>query len=139
MLFVTACSIFTSRILCLTRAKEADDRILSFCKTYLRLYKNKSCTMNMHLHFHLLQCIHDYGSTSGFWLYAFDRYSGLLISSHTNNKSMESQLVKAFLEQQSLNISDIYNDPDMVSTLPSPLIKAMKTYVIIYSSSPISF
>lgn len=120
MLFVTACSIFTSRILRLFDAKEADIRILAFCKNYLRLYDKKSCTMNMHLHLHLLQCIHDYGSTSGFWLYAFERYNGLLGSFHTNSKSVESQLLKTFLERQSLNIaSDVYDDQDFVCTLPS--------------------
>ena len=122
MLFVTACSIFTSRILRLTYAKEADDRILSFCKSYLHLYSKKSCTMNMHLHLHLLQCILDYGSTSGFWLYAFERYNGLLGSFHTNSKSVESQLLKTFLERQSLTItSNIFDNPDFVSTLPSSL------------------
>ena len=122
MLFVTACSIFTSRILRLFDAKEADTLILAFCKNYLRLYEKKSRTMNMHQHLHLLQCIHDYGSTSGFWVNAFERYNGLLDSFHTNSKSVESQLLKTLLERQSLNIAldvHVYDDPDFACTLPS--------------------
>ena len=119
MLFVKSCSVLASRTLKMSDAIEADSRLLIFCKKCQELYGEKACTINMHLHLHLLQCIKDYGATSGFWLYAFERYNGLLGSFHTNNKSVECQIMKSFLQQQSLQINtDIY-DSEFVATLPT--------------------
>ena len=50
------------------------------------------------MHCHLKECIKDYGPSHVFWLYAFERYNGIL-GSMPNNKSIESQLMRRFIEE----------------------------------------
>lgn len=57
--------------------------------------------MNMHLHLHLLHSFQDFGPANAFWLYAFERYNGILGSFHTNNVRIECQIMQRFLESQS--------------------------------------
>ena len=123
MLFVKACSIYISRLLRLTAAEEANERMVAFCKMFQRLHGEKACTMNMHLHMHLKECIVDYGATNGFWLYAFERYNGILGSFHTNNRSVECQLMEKFTEQQLISCTSELNiyDEDFLHTLPNQL------------------
>ena len=132
MLFVSACTTAVSRSIRISSIEEADRRLLAFCQQFCALYGEKSCTMNMHLHLHLAQCIKDYGSTSGFWLYTFERYNGMLGSYHTNNKCIESQIMKTFLQHQSLNcnlaLDSCLNDNNFKATLPSKGNTYVKTY-----------
>ena len=56
----------------------------------------------MHLHSHLRSCIEDYGPLHGFWLYAFERYNGILGSAPNNKRSIESQLMDHFVHDSSI-------------------------------------
>ena len=38
-----------------------------------------------------------YGSIYGFWLFSFERYNGILGSYHTNNKTVEIQIMRKFM------------------------------------------
>ncbi len=60
------------------------------------LYGKKNITPNMHMHAHLKSCIEDYGPLHGFWLYAYERYNGVLGSIPNNNRSIEIQLMNRF-------------------------------------------
>ena len=44
----------------------------------------RECTPNMHLFLHLKDSITDYGQVHSFWCLAFERFSGVLGSYHTN-------------------------------------------------------
>ena len=55
-------------------------------------------TPNMHMHAHLKECIEDYGPLHSFWLYAFERYNGILANIPNNNRSIECQLMNRFIE-----------------------------------------
>lgn len=74
----------------------------------------------MHLHLHLHQSLQDYGPTYAFWLYAFERYNGILGSFHTNNKGIESQTMQWFLDTQSVRnyASKSLLDEDFQNILP---------------------
>lgn len=51
----------------------------------------------MHLHLHLKECVENYGSIYGFWLFSFERYNGILGSYQTNNKTVELQIMRKFM------------------------------------------
>ena len=51
----------------------------------------------MHMHGHLADCVLDFGPTSSFWLFSFERYNGILRDQPTNNRSIEAQLMNRFL------------------------------------------
>ena len=53
------------------------------------------------MHTHLSECIQDYGPSHVFWLYSFERYNGILEDIPNNNRSIEIQLMKWFLENNS--------------------------------------
>ena len=54
----------------------------------------------MHMHCHLGDCLKDYGPLHAFWLFAFERYNGLLGNQPTNNRAIEPQLMKRFLKDR---------------------------------------
>ena len=54
----------------------------------LRLYGANIVTPNMHMDAHLASCVLDYGPLHGFWLYAFERYNGILGSFPNSNRSI---------------------------------------------------
>ena len=56
----------------------------------------------MHMHCHLRACIEDYGPIHGFWLFAFERYNGVLGSMPTNNRSIEIQFMTRFINENSI-------------------------------------
>ena len=54
----------------------------------------------MHLHLHLKDSLLDYGPVYAFWLFAFERCNGILGNYATNNKNIEVQLMRKFINQQ---------------------------------------
>ena len=54
----------------------------------------------MHLHLHLKDSILDYGPVYAFWLFSFERFNGVLGNYTTNNKNIEVQLMRKFINQQ---------------------------------------
>ena len=78
-------------------AKAAHALLLRFCCAFETSYGAYAVTPNMHLHTHLLECILDYGPIYSFWLFSFERYNGLLGSYHTNQRSVEMQVMRKFL------------------------------------------
>lgn len=66
------------------------------------LYGEDKCTPNMHLHGHLRDCILNYGPLSSFWVFAFERYNGVLESFVNNWMTPEQQMMTKFLSYQDL-------------------------------------
>lgn len=121
ILFVKAVKMISCRTIKLSHLIEADSLLLAFCLKFQELYGEKECTINMHLHLHLLQCLQDYGPTSSFWVYAFERFNGILGSFHLNNTGIESQMMQRFVETQSLTGIHLQTDifeADFLNTLP---------------------
>ena len=56
----------------------------------------------MHLHGHLRDCILNYGPLSSFWVFAFERYNGVLESFVNNWMTPEQQMMTKFLSYQEL-------------------------------------
>ena len=51
----------------------------------------------MHLHGHLSDCINDYGSIYGFWLFSYECYNGILQNYSSNKQDITVQLMRRFI------------------------------------------
>ena len=107
LLFVRACTLLFSRIISKTEVISADQYLVAFCKKFEDLYGQEHCTPNMHLHLHLLDSLLDYGPAHGFWCFPFERFNGVLGAYHTNNKAIESQIMKKLLREQAIARLDL--------------------------------
>lgn len=95
--FVLACRVFCKKQVTMEKVMLGDAHLLQFCKRTERLFGKDTITPNMHFHCHLRECIMDYGPLHGFWLYAFERYNGILGAMPNNNHSIEVQIMQRFL------------------------------------------
>ena len=71
---------------------------MNFFSQFVTIYGKDKCTMNIHLHGHLKECVLDYGSVYSFWLFAFERLNGILGSYHTNNRNISVQIMSNFID-----------------------------------------
>ena len=88
--------VLASRILCAkklnpTQLLLADALLLQFCRKIECLFGKDSITP---MHAHLKACIEDYGPIHSFWVFAFERYNGILES---NNRCIEPQMMQRFM------------------------------------------
>ena len=118
LLFVRACSILSRRIIKHGEVATADLLLLNFCKRFELLYGKDKCTPNLHLHLHIKDCLLDYGPSHAFWCYSFERYNGMLGSYHTNRKSVESQIIRKFVNTQRLQSAKTLANSQLLSVLP---------------------
>ena len=84
----------------------ADQYLHQFCRTFAALCGTEVCTPNLHLHLHLKDSLLDYGPVYAFWLFSFERFNGVLGNYSTNNKNIEVQLMRKFINQQ--KSKDVY-------------------------------
>ena len=100
--FVLACQKLSKSCLTPTDVSLAHGLIMNFLNAFENKYGSEKVTPNMHLHAHLQNCILEYGSVYGFWLFSFERFNGILGSVPTNNKNIEIQLMQHFLQNEAL-------------------------------------
>ena len=118
LLYVRACSLLGHRIVTRSDIETADMFLLAFCKKYQELYGAGNCSPNMHLHLHLKECLLDYGPPHAFWCFSFERFNGLLGSFHTNQKSIEVQVMRMFINSQLLRRTRHKVQSQFLSLLP---------------------
>ena len=99
-LFVKACYLLCRRSITETHLQEGDQFLMDFCVRFAELYGQEKCTINMHLHGHLVECIEDFGPVYSFWCFAFERMNGILGSYHVNNHHISIQLTRRFLDSK---------------------------------------
>ena len=75
------------------------------------LYGSSFPTINTHLHLHLEDIFRDYGPCYRYWLFSFERYNGILGKYHTNQQSIEIQLMRRFIEN--MHIRSLVNPDSM--------------------------
>ena len=95
--FVQACQLICSRAISTGNVTKLDYHLISFCKKFQETFGAAACTPNLHLHGHLKECMLDFGPSSSFWLFAFERLNGILGSVSTNHQAMEIQLMRKFI------------------------------------------
>lgn len=72
------------------------------------------------MHCHLKEVVLDYGPVYEFWLFAFERYNGILEHQPHNNRHIEPQLLQRFLRDNyasSLDLPEEFSD-DFSSLMP---------------------
>ena len=109
--------VLASRLLCKYSLTSmditvADTLLVQFCKKTEETFGKSAITPNMHLHGHLKTVIEDFGPLHGFWLFAYERYNGILGNYPSNNKSIEAQLMKKFLNDSTLHL---FQEPEEFS------------------------
>ena len=123
--FVLACNKISKMCVSTVDTAVADMLFVKFGKQFELLYGNSRVTPNMHLHCHLFECMQDYGSVYGFWLFLFERYNGILGSIPTNHKDIEVQLMNKFLETDRLHSLE-HEMPKEFSKIFRPLCNEQK-------------
>ena len=121
--FVNACNLLCTTLIKIPDVGIAHDQLIQFCKEFENIYGKDRVTPNMHLHMHLADCVLDYGPVYSFWLFSFERYNGILGKYHTNNKSVELQMMRKFTRDQDL---DDLEFPREYSDQLQPLISKVR-------------
>lgn len=101
--FVLACSLICSPKISRDVIDQSHALLMKFQEKYEAIYGKLRVTPNIHLHRHLKECLIDYGPVYGFWLFSFERFNGIIGSYHTNQKSIEIQLMRRFLSDLSVH------------------------------------
>ena len=99
--FVLACQKLCPHEVSENDVTVADLLLHSFCKKVLQLYGPHALTPNMHIHCHLAACCRDFGPLHSYWCFPFERYNGVLGNQPTNNRSIELQLMRRFMKDNS--------------------------------------
>ena len=89
------------------------------------LFGSAAATPNMHMQMHLTSVVKEYGPLYASWLFAFERYNGVLGDINTNNRQIEGQIMARFLEA---GLTDSLQDevPKEYEGHFAPLLKSMK-------------
>ena len=132
LLFVKACKLLCTRTITTSNIEQAHQYLKLFCTKFESVNGHEVCTPNMHLHLHLSECLLDYGPLYGFWCYSFERYNGTLGKYPTNQKQIESQLMKKCILDQSLRSHKSLDE----SPFQSLLSKKEQTGGCLLSASP---
>ena len=119
--FVLACEKVTKPLVSKDEATTANLLFMKFGKLVQSTLGRQYVTCNMHLHGHLADCIYNFGSIYAFWLFAFERYNGILGSIPTNRKGIEVQLMKKFLLTDDF-LTRMQDMPDACSDVLGPLL-----------------
>ena len=70
-IFSRACALLCRPYLHEREVDKADELLLSFCTGFEQLYGAEACTLNLHMHFHLKECILNVGPLYSFWCFSF--------------------------------------------------------------------
>src|SRR6266540_1420240 len=76
--FVRICSILVNRIVKFTLVQEAHQRLIGLIELIEEKYGRNKITLNLHLSFHLSNCLYDYGSQYAFWCFSFKHMNSIL-------------------------------------------------------------
>ena len=119
-IFVESCRLFCLPVLCVQQIERAHYLLVVFCTEFERLYGSMHCTPNMHMAVHIKENILDYGPLSSFWVFAFERYNGVLQHFQKSWLGPEKQMLKKLLSMQHLyscEISKLCQQDELLATM----------------------
>ena len=100
ILFVDACRLLVRTRITYDDIADAHTKLVEFVDETARLYTDAAVTPNMHLHLHLRDVLQDFGPVYSVWLFAFERYNGIVKDADTNQKDcFKLTFMKRFIEK----------------------------------------
>ncbi|OAD80847.1 hypothetical protein PHYBLDRAFT_61900 [Phycomyces blakesleeanus NRRL 1555(-)] len=113
--FVYVCCHLVKPSITFDNINTAHRHLKSFCEKCNEIYTTTILIYNMHLHLHFRETIFNFGPVYSYWLFAFERYNGLLKNISTNSKNgFEATFMKCFVE-------DIYKNNKSLPPTSLPL------------------
>lgn len=109
-LFVLACLRLCQKSISVADITVADALLHRFCQRVERIYGNSAITPNMHMHCHLKDVLLDFGPVYAFWLFAYERYNGILQHQPSSNRSVEIEVMRRFIDD---NDAYAFKPPDL--------------------------
>jgi hypothetical protein len=109
------CFLLECRVLTVQQVEKIHHAIVDFCKLDEQIY-GPTRQVAFHLILHLKECILDFGPIHGFWLFAYERFNGILGQIKTNNHAPESTMMHSFLV--SVELHDRVHNMDIKSVPP---------------------
>jgi hypothetical protein len=100
------CDGFTRRNQTVHNVEKTHEILVQYCKLYEHMFGAQACTVNVHMSCHLRDCILDFGSVVGFWLFGFERYNGILQGLNSNCHDISSSFMHMFTSQQRVMEND---------------------------------
>ena len=119
LLFVCACVLMSKQFISDRDTDTADLFLLHFCCRFETLYGKDKSTPNIHLHLHLKDTFRNFGPAHAFWCFPFERYNGLLGVYHTNQISIEAQVMSQFFHEQAIRALKMPSDSVFLQCLPA--------------------
>ena len=123
--FVKGCRLLSPACIRDEVLDKVDDHFAQFGNGISGLFGSAAATPNMHMQMHLTSVVKEYGPLYASWLFAFERYNGVLGDINTNNRQIEGQIMARFLEA---GLADLLQDevPKEYEGHFAPLLKSMK-------------
>lgn len=125
-LFVQACILICQPLLTHAIIDKA------FCRTVEELYGSQVCTINIHLHGHLAECLRDYGPVHSTWCFSFERYNGILGGTPNNIRSLqvEKTMINRFIQQMESQSSFCHLLQELDSFFPASSVGSVHNALI---------
>jgi hypothetical protein len=104
-----------------------DAHLNAYCKLYAKIYGGDELKPNHHLCRHLAGFMRDYGPTCAFWLFAFERYNGIMTNYNTRASVVETSMFRQY-SIQSLIIQSLTSSLTNDLSHPDNIISRNLTY-----------
>ena len=141
--FVKAAYLLCSRKVSLHEIEEADKHLMEFLHSFQTLYGKPMCTINLHLHAHIKDCLLNFGPVHNFWCFAFERMNGILGNYRTNCRDISVQIMRRSIDAYSFAVhnwpTDLKNDLSFLienSLYNQGSLKEASLQQILHHSSP---
>jgi hypothetical protein len=94
-----ASRIADERFVTTDQIETMEDHLVKYCDLYETVYGGKELKPNHHLCRHLGGFMRDYGPTCAFWLFAFERYNGIMTNYNTRASVVETSMFRQYTIQ----------------------------------------
>ena len=91
-----ASRIADERVVTDASIQELEDHLHAYCNLYAKVYGGGALKPNHHYSRHLSGFMRDYGPTCAFWLFAFERYNGIMTSFNTRASVVETSMFRQY-------------------------------------------
>ena len=116
-------------------SKHVDENFAQFGNGISELFGSAAVTQNMHMQMHLTTVVREYGPLYASWLFAFERYNGVLGNINTEDRQIKGQIMSRFMEA---GLADSLQDELPVNNEShfAPLLKSMKRVNLSVPTAP---